>query len=121
MTFIDDELPVAGYIVVDDTLAEEGLDHGHVQEPIGSPATTDPAETLGGHAKKGREPFDPLIEQGLAVDEHQRVDRALGDQPGADDRLAEGRGGREHSCLVRQQGAGGRPLFGPSPTRTAAS
>ena len=48
------------------------------------------------------EPLDPLVEQLPPMHEHERVDAALGDQPGGDDRLAERRRGGQHAGLVRQ-------------------
>ena len=45
------------------------------------------------------------------MDEHQRVDAALRDQPGRDDGLAERGGRRQHAGVVREQRIGRRLLL----------
>ena len=46
------------------------------------------------------------------MDQHQRIDPALGDEPGGDYRLAERRRGGQHAGLVRQHRVRRRLLFG---------
>ena len=69
-----------------------------------SPAA-DAADGLRGQVEERREPLDPLVQQLPAMDEHQRVDAAAGDQPGGDHGLAERRRGGQHAGVVRQHRA----------------
>ena len=59
------------------------------------------------------ESLDPLVEQLTPMHEHERVDAALGDQPGGDHRLAERRRGGQHAGLVRQHRVCRGLLLGP--------
>ena len=62
----------------------------------------DAADRLRWQVEKRRQPLDPLVEQLPPMDEHERVDAALGDEPGGDDRLAERRRRGQHAGVVRQ-------------------
>jgi hypothetical protein len=104
MAFVDDELTVIGHAVVHHAFAYHALDHRYVDQPgRAAAAATDTADGLGGQTEKQREPLDPLIEELAAMHEHQRAHAACGDQPRANDRLAERRRRREHAGIVRQQ------------------
>ena len=114
MAFVDDHVAVVGDAIIDDTLPDEALNDGDVEQPgrSASPAA-DSTDRLRGHAEERREPLDPLVEQLPPMHEHERVDAALGDEPGGDDGLAErGRGG-QHAGLVRQHRVCRRLLLGP--------
>ena len=65
----------------------------------------------GREIEKRREPRDPLFHELAAVDEHQRIGPAGGDDGRGDGRLAEPGRRREHAGLVRQQCIGGGLLF----------
>ena len=51
------------------------------------------------------------------MDQNQRADLPLGDDPGRDDRFTEGGGGGEDPVFMVQYGSGHRFLFGTEFTR----
>ena len=61
--------------------------------------------------EKRRQSLDPLIHQLPAMDEHQRVDAALGNQPRGNDRLSKRCGRGKHAGVVGQHLACGRLLL----------
>ena len=66
-----------------------------------------------GTSRNVDEPLDPLVEQLTPMDEHERVDAALCDEPGGDHGLAERRRGGQHAGLVRQHRVGRGLLLRP--------
>ena len=101
MALIDDEVAIFRHAILDDALVDQALDHGHVQRAgrlLVSAA--DAADRLRRQAEECRKPIDPLLQQLAAVHEHERVDSALRDEPGGDDRLAEGGRGRQDSRFM---------------------
>lgn len=96
MTLVDDQVAVLGHAIIDDTLPDEALNDGDVEQPGRSAsAAADATDRLRGQAEERREPFDPLVEQLTSMHEHERADAALCDQPGGDHRLAERRRGSQ--------------------------
>ena len=67
-----------------------------------APAAADATDRLRRESEERRQPLDPLVEQLPPMHEHQRIDAALGDEPGRDDCLAERRRGGQHAGVVRQ-------------------
>ena len=47
------------------------------------------------------------------MNQNQRIDTALGNEPGRDNRLAKRSGGRQNARVIREQRLGGRLLIGP--------
>ena len=62
VAFIHDHVPVVGYAVVDNALADEALNDGHIDSSRGLPtASANPANVFGGNSEELRQPFNPLI------------------------------------------------------------
>jgi hypothetical protein len=90
VAFIDDHLPVITNAIVYHTFAGKTLNDGHVEEAsrFVSAAANSP-NRLGRHVKERRETLHPLVEELPPMHKHQRVDTALGDQPGCNHRFSE--------------------------------
>ena len=113
MAFVNDDVAVIADAVFDDTLSHQALNHGDVQLAGGLlPPAADSSDLLLWQTEKRRQPLDPLVHQLSAMDEHQRIDAALGDQPRCNDRLPEGRRRGQHAGVVGQHLAGGGLLLG---------
>ena len=107
VAFIDDHLAVLGDAIVHDTLADEALNDRHVEQPGRLvAAAANAADRLGREVEKRRQTLDPLVQELAPMHEHQRIDAALGDQPGSDDRLAERRRGGQDTSVVLQHRLG---------------
>ena len=102
VALIDDEMAVVADAIVDDALPDQALNHGDIDSAGWLvPAATDSPNRGRWHVQERRQPFDPLIEQLPPMNEHERVDATLGDQPGGDDGLAEGGGRGQHTGVMR--------------------
>ncbi len=107
VAFIDDHLPVLGDAIVHDIFADEALNDRHIEQPGRLvAAAADAADRLGREVEKRRQTLDPLVQELAPMHEHQRIDAALGDQPGSDDCLAERRRGGQDTSLVLQHRLG---------------
>ena len=107
VTFIDDHLPVIGDAIVHDIFADEALNDRHIEQPGRLvAAAANAADRLRREVEKRRQPFDPLVQELAPMHEHQRIDAALGDQPGSDDCLAERRRGGQDTSVVLQHRLG---------------
>ena len=112
VALVDHEMSVIGDDVVDFALANQALDDADIDDAARlAPAAADLPDRGGREIEKRREPRDPLFHELTAVDEHQRVGSAGGDDGRGDDCLAEPGRRREHAGLVRQQCIGGGLLF----------
>ena len=74
-------------------------------------AAANAADRLGREVEKRRQTLDPLVQQLAPMHEHQRIDAALGDQPGGDDCLAERRRGGQDASVVLQHRVRREPLL----------
>jgi hypothetical protein len=103
VALVDDDVAVVRDEFVDLVVADEALDHGHV-DPTRHAALPAPdlADRFRLHAEEHGELRPPLIEQGLAVDQDQRAAPASLREVGADHRLPSSRGSDENPRLVRQ-------------------
>jgi hypothetical protein len=72
VAFVDDDLPVTAYDVIDGVLVHETLDHGHVQGAVWLPP---PASNLSDRrrleSKEHGQLVDPLVEERSSVHEHE--------------------------------------------------
>src|SRR6266545_4811458 len=103
VAFIDDHLAVLGDAIVHDTFADETLNDRHVEHPgrlFSTAANT--ADRRRGKIEECCQAFDPLIQELAPMHEHQRIDAALGDQPGCDNCFAERRRGGQDTGFVLQ-------------------
>ncbi|EXI75345.1 MAG: hypothetical protein AW07_01246 [Candidatus Accumulibacter sp. SK-11] len=104
MAFVHDQMTVVPDTVIDHAGADEALDQRHVERAVRLvAAAADAADGLGRQSQEACQPFDPLLQQLLAVHEHQRADAAPGDQPRRDNGLAESGGRREYALVVAGQ------------------
>lgn len=104
VALIDDQVTIASHTIINDALLDQALNHRDVQELCRRIATaTDASDRLGRDAKECRQALHPLIEQLAPMDEHDRTDAALRDQPRADNRLAKRRGRRQHAGVVGEE------------------
>ena len=108
VALVHDHLPVAGHEVSDLAATDEALDHRYVEAAVGSSLPRpDLANLLDVDTEEERELGQPLVEQGLAVHEHERAAGPLRDQVRPDDGLADPRRSNEGTSLMRQEGANG--------------
>ena len=112
VAFIDDHLPIVTDAVIDDTIADKTLNDSDVEQAgrlVSAAANS--SDRLRREIQKGCEALDPLIEQLPTMNEHQRVDAALCDKPGGNNRLAKGRRRGQHTDLMFQHRVGGQFLL----------
>ena len=108
MALINHQMPVVRNDIVDLTLARQTLDHADIHDAAGvASAAADLPDRGCGKIEKCPEPRNPLFHELAAVNEHQRVGPAGGDDGGGDDRLAKPGRGRKHPGLVPQHRGGG--------------
>ena len=113
VAFIDDHLPVIADAIVHDIFTDEALNDRHIEQPGRLvAAAANAADRLGREVEKRRQTLDPLVQELAPMHEHQRIDAALGDQPGSDDCLAECRRGGQHTSFVLQHRLGRELLLG---------
>ena len=114
VTLVHDDLAVLRHAILDDALVDQALNHGHVQRTgCLLVAASYAANRLGRQTEEHRQPLDPLLQQLAAMHEDQRIDAALGDQPGGNDRLAEGGRGRQNARFMPQHLLGDGRLLRP--------
>jgi hypothetical protein len=104
VALVDDHVAVVCGQLIDRAVADQALDHGHV-DPAGDTALPAPdlPDRLRLHAEEHRELRPPLIEQRLAVDQHQRAAPASRGEVGTHDRLTCSRRRHEHPGIVCQE------------------
>ena len=96
VALVDHEMFVIGDDVVDLALAHQALDDADIDDTARlAPAAAGLSDRRGGEIEKRREPRDPLFHELEAVDQHQRVGPAGGNDGRGDDRLAK-RAGAEN-------------------------
>src|SRR6185436_16664402 len=78
VALVHDDMAVGLDQVIDAALADQALDHRHIEAPVRCPlAASDLADVLLLEAEKDGELSHPLIQQRLPMDEHERAPRAL--------------------------------------------
>ena len=112
MALVDHQMPVIGNEVVDLAPARQALDDPDIDDATGLalPAANLPDRRCG-KVEKCSEPREPLFHELAAVNEHQSIDLAGGDDGCGHDGLAEAGRGCKHARLMPQQRLGGGPLF----------
>ncbi len=89
VALVDDHLAISRDEVGEATQPHETLDHRHIQAPVGRVlAGADLADSLGGQAEEHGQLGNPLIEERLTVDQHERAPGSRCDQIRADYGLA---------------------------------
>ena len=107
VAFIHDHLTLLGDAIVHDAFPDEALNDRHIEQPGRLvAATANAANRLRWEVEKRRQTLDPLVQELAPMHEHQRIDAALGDQPGRDDGLAERRRGGQDTSVVLQHRLG---------------
>jgi hypothetical protein len=105
VTFIDDNVTIVRHDAVHSSLARQTLDRGNVELSIRLPlAASDSPDFLLPNPKEHRELRHPLIEEGLAMNKHECVPFALGDEVNAKDRLADARRRHENPIVMPKEG-----------------
>jgi hypothetical protein len=88
------------------------LDHRYSELAVrGVLAGADLADGLGRETQEHGQLRNPLVEERLAVDQHEGASRSRRDQIRADDSLAHARRRDEHTDVVTEQGPGGLSLY----------
>ena len=104
MAFIHDDLAVSFYDVINETLMNQALDHGHVEAPVWLALTTaDLADLPLSKAEKHGELRHPLIEKRTAMDEHKRAPRSSCRQIGPKHCLPDAGWRDEHTDVVSEK------------------
>ena len=89
MALVDDYMAVLGDAVIDDALSDETLNNANVDVSSRSTSSAaDSTDCFRRDVEKCRQPLDPLIEQLAPMNEHERVDTALSNEPRGDHGLA---------------------------------
>ena len=103
VALIDDHVSVITDAVVNDPLADQTLDDRNIQRARRLAASAaDPSNLTVVDVEKCRQALHPLIQQLSSMDEHERVNATLCDQPGRHHRFTERRGRGQHAGLVLQ-------------------
>lgn len=104
MAFVDNHVAVGFDDLVRFALPEERLHQGHVDLACGlGLAAPHGADLVLAHAKEGLQALLPLPEQVGAMDQHQRIDAALGDQRCRRDCFAERRRRAQDAGVMTKQ------------------
>jgi len=106
VALIEDDVPVLRDQIIHDSLAADALQQGDVngaQRLAFARANLADARPL--DVQELNEALDPLVEQLLAMDEHQSADATLCDQTRCHHGLAERGGSGKHAGLMCEQGA----------------
>jgi hypothetical protein len=114
VALVDDDVTVAGQQLVERLVASQALDHRDVHLACGLAATAaDRPDLVCLEIEELVQVLDPLFEQRLAVDEHERRASPGGDQPSGDHCLADARRCAQDAELVSEHRRP-RPLDGRS-------
>ena len=98
MALVDHQMPVIGNDVVDLAPARQALDDPDIDDAAGlALPAADPPDRRCGKIEKCSEPRDPLFHELAAVNEHQSIDLAGGDDGCGHDGLAEAGRGCKHA------------------------
>src|SRR5688572_14809029 len=101
MALVDNHVAVLGDAVVSCAFSEQTLKDADVNQSSRSiSSSADSPDRLGWDIEERRESLNPLIEQLPAMDQHERVYAAPGDEPRSDDGLAECGSSRQDTSLV---------------------
>jgi hypothetical protein len=111
VAFVDDDVTIGSDEVVKAIVASECLDHRDV-DPSRQPASasSELSDRLRRDVKEVAEPFAPLFDEGLAVNEDKRGTPAAGDQVCREHRLAPARGRAEDTDVMLKERAGSGAL-----------
>ena len=105
MTFIDNDVSVAGDEIIDVVVVIETLNHCDIEAAVGlafpAPDLTD---LFCVYTKEDRQLRDPLLEERLTMDQDQSIAGALRDEIGPKDRLPDARRSSKHAGVVVQGG-----------------
>jgi hypothetical protein len=83
VAFIHHQMTIVADPVVHRAFADEALHQRHVQRTGQfSAPTAQPTDGLRRHAQESGEPFDPLLQELLAVNENEGVYAAFSNEPG---------------------------------------
>jgi hypothetical protein len=111
MALVNDDVAIARDEILHLVAPDETLEHGVVESSSRLvPSGADPADLGGRDTEEYGELGDPLLEQWTAVDEHQRVSTATGDQGDAYDGLSGSRRSHQNPSVVGEQVSGRLPL-----------
>ncbi len=103
MALIDDHMAVLDNAVIHDAFSDETLNNGDINlasRAISSSA--DSSDRFRRDIEERRETLNPLVEQLTAMNQHERVHAAPGDEPRGDDGLAERCCGCQYASLMTQ-------------------
>ncbi len=103
MAFVYDHQPVPGCGLGKVAAPGERLRHGNIHHAAGLAPTPDLADLLLAQAEVLGQSIAPLVNQRLAVDDHQGRNPVMGDQGTGHDGLAGSRWSDEHPQLMRRQ------------------
>src|SRR6185312_3155792 len=122
VAFIHDKMAIVGHEVGYLALPHQALDERNVDEACRPPSPTpnDP-DVIGVNIKERAKLGYPLIQQLLAMNQHQRVPVTLRYEIGRHNRLSESRCRRQHAGIVRHQSIYRLLLFGRERSEKAGS
>ena len=111
VAFVDHDVAVGADEVVKIIAARECLDHRDVDcSRQSASASAEPPDRLRRDVKELAQPFDPLFDEGFAVDEDKRGASAAGDQVCREHGLAPARGCAQDADVMPKECAGGGAL-----------
>jgi hypothetical protein len=101
VALVDDHLAILGDKVLYFIFPVEALNDRniHMSSPVHPPATDLP-KRFRWQIQEHRQPLMPLIEQLLAVNQNQRIDLAIRDQPGGNGSLSKSRWSAQDAFVV---------------------
>src|ERR1700681_1670662 len=104
VAFVHDKMAVVSHEIGCLALPHQALDERNVDEACRPPPpTTNDTDAIRVDIEERAELGYPLIQQLLAMDQHQRAPAALRYELGRDDCLSEGRCRRKYAGVVRHQ------------------
>ncbi len=105
MTFIDNDVSVAGDEVIDVVVVIETLNHCDIEAAVGlALPAPDLTDLFCIYTKEDCQLRDPLLEERLTMDQDQSIAGALRDEIGPKDRLPDARRSNKHAGVVVQGG-----------------
>ena len=103
VAFVNDQMAVFGYTVVNDAFAYQALNERDVNHAVGFlSSASDMTDRLRRQIEKCAKSLNPLLEQLSSMHEHQRVDATLRNQPCGDDGFPERRGGGQNADIMTE-------------------
>ena len=109
MAFIYNDLTIVCHPVIYHVSPNETLNQSHIQSACQLLSSAPkPANATRWNSEERNQPFNPLFQELLTMDQYNRIDASLRDEPSGNHGFAEGRCCCQHACLMPDKRVGGQ-------------